>query len=160
MNKIVYYLMVILSIFFIFLSLIFLISAIAKPSYIIAALSLGGVGAGILYFALAGISCANFNNPENIANYILKIAKKNNGTFTQEEIREKLNITEEIFNLALKKLETTSSISVNYDNGAAIYKISGIASSVKRKCEFCATEFNIRDNLVKCPNCGGNIKIS
>ncbi|MEZ7893344.1 MAG: hypothetical protein QMC67_16535 [Candidatus Wallbacteria bacterium] len=160
MNKIFYYLMAVVSIFFILLSLIFLISSMAKPSYIIVALSLGGIGAGILYFALAGISYANFTNADNIANYILKIAHRNNGVFTKEEIKEKLNINEEIFNLALKKLENQSALSINYDNGLTIYKISGIANFVKRKCEFCATEFNVRDNLVKCPNCGGNIKIS
>lgn len=159
MKKFFYYALVAASIPAILLALIFLIGAMQDAGRIKIAVAFGLIGTGLLAFGYHGVAYMNFIAPENLEPLILRIARSSGGRFTAEDIMQRLNVTSETFEAAVSRLLSRGAVTLEFRDGAQTYLVAGLAVEAKRKCDFCGTEFNVRDALTKCPNCGGNVKI-
>jgi len=159
MKKNMYYLLVAFSIPVILLAVIFLIGAMKNADRIYIAAAFGLIGAGTFAFGYNGVAYMNFIAPENLEPLILRIARSTNGYFTAQDIMQRLNITSEIFEEVLNRMLSRGAVTPEFRDGIQVYQIAGLAVEAKRKCDSCGTEFNVRDAITKCPNCGGNIKI-
>jgi len=144
----------------ILLGLLFLVAAMTNPSRIYVAAAFGGLGAFLAYLSMSWISYLNFISPENLEPLILRIAKKSNGYFTVQDIMQRLNIKEETAERTVELMRSKGAIMSEFKDGVEFFKIEAVAAQAKRRCEFCKSEFNVRDALTKCPNCGGNVKIA
>ncbi|HOT77594.1 MAG TPA: zinc ribbon domain-containing protein [Candidatus Wallbacteria bacterium] len=158
-KKTVYYIMIAAGAAFILLGLLFLIASMTNPARMNIAAVSGFIGAALMYFSFSAIAHINFNSPDNLAALILKIARKNNGYFTAAEVIARLNITAEKFDEVIDYMLRGRMASEETRDGAIVYKTDSAGSTVKRKCEFCGSEFNVRDSLTSCPSCGGNVKM-
>lgn len=156
--KTFYYLLIAVSVFFILFALLFLIAAINNHARMNIAFASGFIGAALMYFSLAAIAHINYNSPANLEPLILKIAKRNNGYFSAEEIMARLNITEKSFNAVIDSMISRGAAFEESRDGSLVYKSASVSLEAKRKCEFCGNEFNVRDALDKCPGCGGSVK--
>jgi Zn finger protein HypA/HybF involved in hydrogenase expression len=157
-KKTFYYLLIAVSVLFILFSLLFLIAAVNNPARMNIAAASGFIGAALMYFSLAAIANINYNSPANLEPLILKIAKRNNGYFSAEEVMARLNITEKSFNAVVDSMISRGAALEESRDGSLVYKAAAVSLEVKRKCEFCGNEFNVRDALEKCPGCGGSVK--
>ena len=158
--KTFYYILIAVSVIFILFGLLFLIAAMQNPARMHVAMLSGFIGFAMAYFSFAAISRINYNSPQNLEPLILKIAKKSGGYFSAEEIMAKLGVTEKVFTAALDHMLSKGSVMSGEDrDGTMVYKTAAVSLEVKRKCEFCGAEYNVRDSITSCPGCGGNVKM-
>ncbi len=144
----------------ILLGLLFLVAAMTNPPRMYVAAAFGGLGAFLAYLSMSWIAYLNFIAPENLEPLILRIAKKSNGYFTVRDVMQKLNLKEETVEKTLALMMSKGAVMSEFKDGVEFFRVEAVAVQAKRMCEFCKTEFNVRDALTKCPNCGGNVKIA
>jgi len=158
-KKIIYYSLMAVSAAFILIALLFLIASIQNPARMNIAMAIGAIGAAIFYFSFSAISRLNYSSAKNLEILIVRCAKKNNGYISAEEAMRTLYVNRDEFEAAIAIMQNEGSVTSEYRDGSAYYKLRDFSPARKRRCEFCKTEYNIRDAITKCPNCGGNVVI-
>ncbi len=158
-KKIFYYILIVIAVFFMGFGFLFLIASAGDPSRLNIAAVSGFIGASLIYFSLSAIRHIDYNSPSNLGPLIIKIAGKNNGYFSAREVMARLGITFASFDAAVKSMLSEGLAVEEMLAEGMVYKVVTAAAAAKRKCEFCGSEFNVRDTVTKCPGCGGNVTV-
>jgi len=153
--------LLVISIVFLTVGLIFLCAATQQPNryilgFIFLATGLGlTVGSGLRLRRLSEL------DPEHLSDSITKLARKG-GQYevSLSQIVAELHVPDEAAQAALNLLVSKGQCQPEQRHGATFYVFPGLeASKVVRLCVYCGTEFSVKDPMHECPNCGGEVEL-
>lgn len=139
--------------------LLFLVGASGQARRVvigIAGLGLGAVAAGCgvraLKLALAG-------SEERIRAQIMALAERHNGEISEEEIAAELGTRAKAAEKVLQGLLNSGICRRENHNGGVFYIFPKLQPRLLvRYCTYCKTEFDLTEDIDKCPNCAGPIE--
>jgi hypothetical protein len=163
MKKFVAILMVIASIPFYTVGLLFLIAAAmpdkssrALPGFLLAAIATVLLVAGLKQLRrLATI------NPEALKTEAVELAQRLGGELTPAQLRAEYRISQPLAVSTLEKLVGEGTAVREQREERVVYVFTGFkAAVVEKNCPYCGTKLPVRSALRKCPNCGAQLEIT
>ena len=150
-----------ISVAFLTVGLIFLCAATQQPSRYLLAITLLVIGIGLAIWGGLSLRRLRELNPENLSDTITKLARKG-GQYevSLSEVVAELGIPDEVAQAALDLLVNKGQCQRELRHGASFYVFPGLKDSkVVRRCVYCESAFNVKDPLHVCPNCGGKVEL-
>lgn len=121
-----------------------------------AGLGLGGVAAG---FGVRAFKRALSDSPEQIRAEIMALAGRHNGEISEEDIAAELGSRFEVSKKVLQGLLSSGTCRRASHNRGVFYVFPELQPRLLvQRCTYCKTEFDLSENINKCPNCAGPIE--
>ena len=154
-------LVVILSIPFLTVGVLFLIAAAAGPaSRLLVAIVLLAIGAFLLVAGLRRLRRLQAISPEALRTGAVNLARRLGGELTVSQLRAEYQISGEQAESIMSQLVADGTAQREQRADREVYVFSGLLPSLAEKvCPYCGTELPVRSSLRKCPNCGGQLQI-
>jgi DNA-directed RNA polymerase subunit RPC12/RpoP len=149
------------SIAFLTVGLIFLCAATQQPSRYLLAITLLIVGAGLAGWGGLSLRRLRELNPENLSDAITMLALKGGQQeVSLSQVVAELGIPDEAAQSALDLLVSKGQCQREQRQGAIVFVFPGLKESkVVRRCVYCKSEFSVKDPIRVCPNCGGKVEL-
>jgi rRNA maturation protein Nop10 len=126
------------------------------------------LAAGIIFFAAgAGMTASGFyllrkglkGRPGSVEKLIMAAAAKHNGTISAKALSAETGGGEAV-EFKLAAMVRSGRALVENISGKKIYKFPEVQFTLRfKKCPYCSNDYPVRENIEKCPSCGGDLKI-
>lgn len=161
MKKLVAIIVVLLSIPFYTLGLLFLIAATTKGSRFPIALVLLVIATVLLVSGLRRLRRLAEISPEALRTGAVEMARRLGGELTVSQLRAEYRISHELAASTLEKLHAEGTCTREERGERTVYVFKGLLPSLAEKvCPYCGTKLPVRTALRKCPNCGAQLEIT
>ncbi|MBI3184975.1 MAG: hypothetical protein HYZ28_22775 [Myxococcales bacterium] len=141
------------------LGLLFLVGAggqVRRYAIGAACTALGAVFAGL---GLRAWRRAESESPERLRSEVLELAKRRNGEISEADLLAGLGEKAEKAAPVLRALEEEGQCRRERREGQVHLVFPGLLPRVHvRRCEYCAAELPLAEEVAKCPRCGGSVK--
>ncbi|MBC7234261.1 MAG: hypothetical protein H5T69_00350 [Chloroflexi bacterium] len=161
MKKLWAILLVLASIPFFTLGILFLIAAIGAPSRALVGLALIGIGLILLITGVRWLRRLAAVAPDVLKTEAVNLAQRLGGELTVAQLRAEYRISQELAQRILDELVRENAARVERREERTVYVFAGLRPSmVEKVCPYCGTELPVRSNLRKCPNCGAQLELT
>jgi len=139
--------------------LLFLIASQGSSSRLFTGFILLLISVVLIVLGIKFILKAIKNSPTFIKSKILKLAKINNGSFTDEILLESLG-NSFIVESTMKELLENKVSEEKVVNERKQYVFEDFQQKIlEKKCPYCGNDFDINKMTETCPGCGGDLKL-
>ena len=161
MKKTVAVIVVIASIPFLIVGILFLIAAAAgSASRLLVAAAFLAIGAFLLITGLRRLRRLASTTPAALKIGAVNLARRLGGELTISQLRAEYKITREQAEDVTTQLVADGTAEREQREDRAVYVFTGLLPSMAEKvCPYCGTELPVRSSLRKCPNCGAQLEI-
>jgi hypothetical protein len=150
--------MIITGLFSELMGLLFAITYSGAASRIIAAGIFFAAGIPLLVFGFIIFKSGMIQRPEIIQKKLLKTAQENKGKLT-EEIISAATGWNSIVSYELNEMIKKRIVKKSEKDGQTYYIFPKFQPKyVMNKCPYCGIEYQVRDDVLKCPSCKGDLK--
>jgi len=140
--------------------LIFLCASVETAARLPVAVVLLLLGGGLAGWAGLRWRRARQLDPDVLDDRITTLAADHDGELTLAQVISELGVPDEAARAALARLEAGGLCRPERREGRTLYVFAGLQESkVVRRCDYCGTEYSVRQPLSKCPNCGGQLEV-
>lgn len=161
MKKLVAILVVLLSIPFYTVGILFLIAAVTNTSRFPVALVLLAIATLLLTAGLKRLRRLAEISPEALKTGAVELARRLGGELTASQLRAEYRISQELAVNTLEKLCAEGTCTREQRGERMVYVFKGLLPSmVEKVCPYCGTKLPVRTALRKCPNCGAQLEIT
>jgi hypothetical protein len=162
MKKALAIIMVLLSIPFLLLGILFAIAAATGPgSRLIVGLVLLAGGVGLLVGGLRWLRRQAEMSPDALKTGAVELAQRLGGELTLAQFRAEYSLSQALGTRILNELVREGTANIEQRGDRAFYIFGGLRPSLATKvCPYCGTELPVRSALRKCPNCGGQLEVA
>jgi hypothetical protein len=150
-----------ISIILLAIGLVFLCAATQQPNRYFLAFVLLAFGAGLAIWSGLILRRWRTLDPENLSDAITSLARRSgHDEISLSQVIGGLSVPDEAAQAALDLLVNRGQCRRERRHDRTVYVFPGLKESiVVRRCVHCGSEFNVRDTLHECPNCGGEVKL-
>jgi hypothetical protein len=161
MKKLGASIVVLASIPFFIVGLLFLIASASQPIRILVALAFLAIGAFLLVVGLQRLRRLAEISPEALKTGAIELARRLDGELTVAQFRAEYRISQERATEVLEEMVAEGAAERQQRGGRVVYVVTGLLPAmVQKQCPYCGTELPVRTVLRKCPNCGGQLEIT
>ena len=161
MKKVWAILVMIASIPFITVGILFLIAAAARGSRILPALALGAIGVALLLGGFRWLRRLATIAPDALKTGAVELARRFGGELTVSRLRAEYRIPNELAQRVLDDLVDEGVCTRESRGERDVYVVTGLLPSISQKlCPYCGADLPLRSTLRKCPNCGAQLEIT
>ncbi len=161
MKKFVAIIVVLLSIPFYTVGVLFLIAATTKASRFPIALVLLAIATVLLVSGIRRLRRLAEISPEALKTGAVEMARRLGGELTVAQLRAEYRIPQELATNTLEKLCAEGTCTREQRGERTVYVFKGLLPSmVEKVCPYCGTKLPVRTALRKCPNCGAQLEIT
>jgi hypothetical protein len=155
------FVILLISIVLITVGLIFLCAATQQPDRYLLAFVLLASGVGLAIWSGMVLRRWRTLDPENLSDAITSMARRGgHDEVTLSQVVGGLGVPDEAAQSALDLLVSRGQCRRERRYDTAVYVFPGLKESkVVRRCTHCGSEFNVREALHECPNCGGEVEL-
>ena len=140
--------------------LVFLCAAVENAIRLPLALALLLIGTGLVAWGGLRLRRAQQLSPDTLDDRITNLAAAHDAELTLAQIISALDVPNDAARAALAHLEADGLCYQERREGRIYYVFPGLKQTkVTRRCSYCGNEYNVREPLQKCPNCGGSLEI-
>ncbi len=162
MKKVLGILVVLVSIPFLTLGIIFLIAAAggSSGSRTLVGLALLAIGTALLVGGIRWLRRLAALSTEALKAGAVQMARRLGGELTVSQLRAEYHISQERAAEILEALAAEGSCERERRDTRVVYMFEGLGPSLsEKKCPYCGTELPVRIPVRQCPNCGAQLEI-
>ena len=161
MKKLGASIVVLASIPFFIVGILFLIASVAQASRILVALAFLAIAVFLLVVGLRRLRRLAEISPDALKTGAIELARRLDGELTVAQFRAEYRISEERATEVLEEMVTEGAAEREQREQRVVYVITGLPPSmVQKQCPYCGAELPVRTALRKCPNCGGQLELT
>ena len=161
MKKLGASLIVLASIPFFIIGILFLIASVSQASRIVVALVFLAIGTALLVVGLRRLRRLAEISPEALKAGAIDLARRLDGELTVAQFRAEYRISEEQATQVLEEMVAEGAAERQQREQRVVYVVTGLLPAmVQKQCPYCGTELPVRAALRKCPNCGGQLEVT
>lgn len=140
--------------------LLFLVGSGGQATRLVIGAVALGIGAVCAGFGLRLIKQARAEDPRQLVAEIMALAKREDGEISEEEIvaalGERAHLTGEI----LGRMARSGVCKRTSDRRGVFYVFPELQPRLQvRRCEYCMADLPLNEEVSKCPNCGGEVRV-
>ena len=161
MKKLGASIVVLASIPFFVVGILFLIASVAQASRILVALAFLAIAVFLLVVGLRRLRRLAAISPDALKTGAIELARRLNGELTVAQFRAEYSISQEQAAEVLDEMVSEGAARREQREERVVYVVTGLLPSmVEKRCPYCGTELPVRTALRKCPNCGGTLELT
>ncbi len=142
------------------LALLFFIAASANPSRFWVAIVSSAAGIGAFVVASAMKRSADQSTPTLIDADVVRLAAKFDGKLTPDMLVSNLYVDRTQALESLARLQAKGSCRIEASNSGPYYVFENVKPKrMIRKCIYCGREQPLSQPIIKCPYCGGEVRV-
>ncbi len=150
---------IVLAILFLLLGLIFLIAA-DSTSRLLTAVALLAIGGALLVLAIGILRRLRELHPDSLDIAVVDLARRVGGEVSVSQVQAELQVPTGTALETLERLRRQGQAQLEPRAGRTVYLFKGVLpAKAVRRCQYCGTEFAMREAIYQCPNCGGRVEI-
>jgi len=161
MRKLLAIVVVLLSIPFYTVGVLFLVAATTKGSRFPIALVLLAIATVLLVSGIRRLRRLAEISSAALRTEAVELARRLGGELTVSQLRAEYRIPQEMAASTLAKLVAEGTCTREERGERTVYVFKGLLPSMAEKvCPYCGTKLPVRTALRKCPNCGAQLEIT
>lgn len=161
MKKLGASIVVLASVPFFIIGILFLIASVSQPSRILVALAFLAIGTFLLVVGLRRLRRLSEVSPEALKTGAIELARRLDGDLTVAQFRAEYRISEQQATEVLEEMVAAGAAEREQREQRVVYVVTGLLPAMAQKrCPYCGAELPVRTALLKCPNCGGQLEIT
>jgi len=142
------------------LGVVFLIAAVGRPSRILVAAALLGIGGLLLLWSILTLRREAEISPEALATGIVDLARTLGGEVTVAQVQAQFHIPNQPALGALERMRGRGECQIEQraDHDVYLFK-SVMPAKVIKHCAYCGSTFPVKSPMRDCPNCGATLEV-